>query len=146
MEQSPMSVKDHEECPFIKPHRLNAFQIISLYTEFNLFGMFEKEKNAEFTTKTPRSIVVAKLEEIAQLDGRFKVIKQNGILILEEIETRINEQLIIDTNFYFLTNFYEISSSCYIVEANKIAGDVLEYRKFLDQFLKPSLNEILARM
>jgi hypothetical protein len=140
MEQSPMSVKDHEECPFIKPHRLNAFPIISLYTEFNLFGMFEKEKNAEFTTKTPRSIVVAKLEEIAQLDGRFKVIKQNGILRLEEIETRINEQLIIDTNFY------EISSSCYIVEANKIAGDVLEYRKFLDQFLKPSLNEILARM
>jgi hypothetical protein len=140
MEQSPMSVKDHEECPFIKPHRLNAFQIISLYTEFNLFGMFEKEKNAKFTTKTPRSIVVAKLEEIAQLDGRFKVIKQNGILRLEEIETRINEQLIIDTNFY------EISSSCYIVEANKIAGDVLEYRKFLNQFLKPSLNEILARM
>jgi hypothetical protein len=140
MEQSPMSVKDHEECPFIKPHRLNAFPIISLYTEFNLFGMFEKEKNAKFTTKTPRSIVVAKLEEIAQLDGRFKVIKQNGILRLEEIETRINEQLIIDTNFY------EISSSCYIVEANKIAGDVLEYRKFLNQFLKPSLNEILARM
>jgi hypothetical protein len=33
-----------------------------------LFGMFEKEKKAKFTTKTPPSIVVvAKLEDIAQL-------------------------------------------------------------------------------
>jgi hypothetical protein len=45
-----------------------------------LFDMFEK-KNANFTTKTPPSIVVAKLEDIAQLDGRFKVIKKNEFLL-----------------------------------------------------------------
>jgi hypothetical protein len=49
-------------------------------------------------------------------------------------------------NSFIDTNFYEISSSCYIVEANKIAGDIFYFRKFLEQFLKPSLNEILARM
>jgi hypothetical protein len=32
-----------------------------------LFGMFEKERNAKFTTKPPPSIVGAKLEDIAQL-------------------------------------------------------------------------------
>jgi serine/threonine protein kinase len=137
---SPMSVKDHEEYG-MKPYCFNAFDIISLSSGFDLSGLFEKDMNerqhARFATKRSPSIVVSKLEEIAQLDGRFKVMKQNGIVRLEGNETGINEQLSIDTEIF------EVASSVYIVGVYKIAGDMLEYRNFWNQFLKPSLNEIV---
>ena len=140
---SPMGVKQcHEECcSVVKPYCFNAFDIISLSSGFDLSGLFEKDiserQNKRFATKTLPSIVVAKLEEIAQLDGKFKVMKQNGVVRLEGIERGINEQLSIDTEIF------EVTSSFYIVEVNKVAGDNLEYRKFWNQFLKPSLNEIV---
>ncbi|XP_045805374.1 CBL-interacting protein kinase 5-like isoform X2 [Trifolium pratense] len=137
---TPMSVKDHEDYA-MKPYCFNAFDIISLTSGFDLSGLFEKDmserQHARFATKKPPSIVVSKLEEIAQLDGRFKVKKQNGIVRLEGNETGINEQLSIDTEIF------EVSSSVYIVEVNKIVGDMLEYRNFWNQLLKPSLNEIV---
>ena len=140
---SPMSVnKDDEECCYVmKPYCFNAFDIISMSSGFDLSGLFEKDmserQNARFSTKRQPSTVVSKLEEVAKLDGRFKVMKQNGIVRLEGIERGINEQLSIDTEIY------EVTSSLYIVEVNKVAGDNLEYRKFWNQFLKPSLNEIV---
>ncbi|XP_045805377.1 CBL-interacting protein kinase 5-like isoform X5 [Trifolium pratense] len=139
-QKGPMSVKDHEDYA-MKPYCFNAFDIISLTSGFDLSGLFEKDmserQHARFATKKPPSIVVSKLEEIAQLDGRFKVKKQNGIVRLEGNETGINEQLSIDTEIF------EVSSSVYIVEVNKIVGDMLEYRNFWNQLLKPSLNEIV---
>ncbi|XP_045805376.1 CBL-interacting protein kinase 5-like isoform X4 [Trifolium pratense] len=137
----PISLtRDHEDYA-MKPYCFNAFDIISLTSGFDLSGLFEKDmserQHARFATKKPPSIVVSKLEEIAQLDGRFKVKKQNGIVRLEGNETGINEQLSIDTEIF------EVSSSVYIVEVNKIVGDMLEYRNFWNQLLKPSLNEIV---
>lgn len=134
-----MSAKDNEEYP-MKPYCFNAFDIISLSSGFDLSGLLEKDTNerthARFSTKRPPYIVVAKLQEVAQLDGRFKVMKQNGIVRLEGTEAGLNEQLSIDTEIF------EVTSSLYIVEVNKIAGDILEYRRFWNQFLKPALDEI----
>ncbi|XP_012567989.1 CBL-interacting serine/threonine-protein kinase 20 [Cicer arietinum] len=137
---SPMCVINDDECN-MKPYCFNAFDLISLSSGFNLSGLFEKDmnerENARFATKRPPSIVVSKLEEIAQIDGRFKVMKKNGIIRLEGTETGLNDQLSIDTEIF------EVTSSFYIVEINKIAGETLEYRKFWDHYLKPSLNEIV---
>lgn len=132
-----MSVKD-EECSTKLYRSINAFEFISLSPGIDLSRLFEKgmskRHHARFSTKRPPSTVVSKLEEIAQIDGRFKVMKQNGIVRLEGIETRIVEQLSIDIEIF------EVTSSFYIVEVRKIAGDILEYGKFLNQYLKPSLN------
>jgi 5'-AMP-activated protein kinase, catalytic alpha subunit len=136
---SPMSVKD-EQCP-MKLYCFNAFDIISLSSGLDLSGLFEKDtsegQHARFATKRPPSTIVSKLEETAQSVGRFKVMKQNGIVRVEGFETGINEQLTIDTEIF------EVTSSFYIVEVNKISGDTLEYRKFWNQYLKPSLSEIV---
>jgi len=132
-----MSVKD-EECSTKLYRSINAFDIISLSPGIDLSCLFEKDMSkrhhARFATKRPPSTIVTKLEEIAQIDGRFKVMKQNGVVRLEGIETRIDEQLSIDIEIF------EVTSSFYIVEVRKIAGDTLEYGKFLNQYLKPSLN------
>lgn len=132
---------DKEESP-MKPYCFNAFDLISLSSGFDLSGLFETDKcerkHERFSTKKPPSTIVSKLEEIAHIDGGFKFMKKNGSVRLEGIEsTKLKRQLSIDAEIF------EVTSSFYIVEVNKIAGDTLEYREFRDQCLKPHLNEIV---
>lgn len=139
---SPMSITEEEEESPMKLYCFNAFDLISLSSGFDLSGLFENDmserQQATFSTKQPPQVVVSKLEEIAQIDGRFNVIKKNGIVRLEGIETGLNEQqLSIDAEVF------EVTSSFYIVEVKKIAGETLEYRTFWEQHMKPSLNEIV---
>ncbi|KAJ1402173.1 Serine/threonine-protein kinase, active site [Sesbania bispinosa] len=134
------SASDKEEGP-INPYCFNAFDLISLSSGFDLSGLFENDKSerqqAIFTTKKSPSTVVSKLEEIAQIDGRFKVLKKNWIVRLEGCKAGPKGQLSIDAEIF------EVTSSFHIVEVKKIAGDTLEYSKFWEQCLKPSLNEIV---
>ncbi|KAL2588872.1 hypothetical protein AAZV13_13G195500 [Glycine max] len=135
---SPMSNK--EDSP-MKLYRFNAFDLISISSGFDLSGLFEDNQNgrqlARFTTRKPPSTIVSMLEEIAQIDGRFKILKKNGVVRLEEYKAGINGQLTIDAEIF------EVTSSFHVVEVTKIAGNTLEYWKFWDQYLKPSLNEMV---
>lgn len=134
---SPMS--NNEESS-MKLYRFNAFDIISLSSGFDLSGLFENNMNdrqlARFTTRKSPETVVSKLEEIAQIDGRFNVLKKNGVVRLEGCKTGIKGQLTIDAEIF------EVTSSIYVVEVKKIHGNTLEYCRFWDQCLKPSLNEM----
>ncbi|XP_061342671.1 CBL-interacting protein kinase 5-like [Gastrolobium bilobum] len=134
------STLNEEESP-MKPYCFNAFDLISLSSGLDLSGLFEKDKSerqeARFTTKKPPSMVVSKLEEIAQIDGRFKVMKKNGIISLEGSKTGLKSQLSIEAEIF------EVTCSFHIVEVRKIAGDTVEYRKVWDQYFKPCLNEIV---
>ncbi|KAG4945689.1 hypothetical protein JHK87_041696 [Glycine soja] len=134
---SPMSNK--EESP-MKLYRFNAFDLISISSGFDLSGLLEDDQNerqlARFTTRKPPSTIVSMLEEIAQIDSRFKILKKNGVVRLEGCKTGINGQLTIDAEIF------EVTSSFHVVEVKKIAGNTLEYWKFLDQYLKP-LNEMV---
>ncbi|RDX82355.1 CBL-interacting protein kinase 5, partial [Mucuna pruriens] len=125
---SPWSKK--EENP-MKLFRFNAFDIISLSSGLDLSGLFENEMSerqlTRFITRKPPSIIVSKLEEIAQVHDRFKVLKKNGVVRLEESKIGVKGQLSIDTEVF------EVASSIYVVEVKKIAGNTFDYWKFCDQ-------------
>ncbi|XP_028764853.1 CBL-interacting serine/threonine-protein kinase 20-like [Neltuma alba] len=124
----------------MKPPSLNAFDIISLSSGFDLSPMFEKDKiprhEARFITTKEASTIVSKLEEIAQADSKFKVLKKNGIVSLHGNKVGRKGQLGIDAEIF------EVTSSFHIVEVKKTAGDTLEYVEFRDRNLKPCLKDI----
>ncbi|ESW20028.1 hypothetical protein PHAVU_006G174900 [Phaseolus vulgaris] len=135
---SPMSIK--EESP-LKLYQFNAFDLISLSSGLDLSGLFENDQNerqlTRFTTRETPSTVVSMLEEIAQIDDKFKVSKKDGVVRLEGCQTGIKGQLTLDAEIF------ELTSSLHVVEVKKIAGNTLEYFKFREQYLKPYLNEII---
>ncbi|KAG9447880.1 hypothetical protein H6P81_014008 [Aristolochia fimbriata] len=124
----------------MKPTCMNAFDIISLSAGFNLSGLFENPEHhkaqARFTSQKPASAIVSKLEEIAEMES-FKVKRQDGMLKLQGSKEGRKGQLAIDAEIY------EVTPSFYMVEVSKKAGDTLEYKKFCDQDLKPSLKDIV---
>ncbi|BAT87200.1 hypothetical protein VIGAN_05054400 [Vigna angularis var. angularis] len=77
------------------------------------------------------------LEEIAQIDDKFKVLKKDGIVRLEGCKSGIKGQLILHAEIF------EVTSSLHVVEVTKVAGNTLEYSKFREQYLKPSFKEII---
>ncbi|KAF8409066.1 hypothetical protein HHK36_005138 [Tetracentron sinense] len=119
---------------------LNAFDIISRSPGFDLSSLFEKENDhkpeSRFTTKKSASTIVSKLEEIADMES-FKVKKKDGTVKLQGNKEGRKGQLAIDAEIF------EVTPSFHVVEVKKAAGDTLEYQKFCDQELKPSLKDIV---
>lgn len=119
---------------------MNAFDIISLASGFNLSGLFSKIKEKthhnvvkRFTCWQKTSDIVTKLEEIAN-KLEFKVSKDNGGLKIEDFK---NESIEIDVEIF------QITSSIHIVELKMMKGDISEYQKLWDQDIKPALDEIV---
>ncbi|KAI9120394.1 hypothetical protein K1719_007427 [Acacia pycnantha] len=125
----------------MKPVSFNAFHLISRSSGFDLSPLFERDKSsrqeARFTTTKEASTIVLKLEEIAQVDSKFKVLKKNGKVKLQGSKVGRKGQLGIDAEIF------EVTSSFNIVEVKKTSGDTLEYIQFRDQNLKPSLKDIV---
>ncbi|KAM7525009.1 hypothetical protein LguiA_014911 [Lonicera macranthoides] len=125
----------------MRPTCLNAFDIISLSPGFNLSGLFEQEmghkkQEARFTTQKSASAIVSRLEEVAMSES-FKVNKKNGTIKLQGSKEGRKGQLAIDAEIF------EVTPSFHVVEVKKTAGDTIEYQKFCDQDLKPSLKDIV---
>ncbi|WVZ72748.1 hypothetical protein U9M48_021162 [Paspalum notatum var. saurae] len=123
----------------LKPTSLNAFDIISHSKGFDLSGLFEKDQeqkaNSRFMTQKPASAIVSKLEQIAETE-RFMVKKQDGLVKLQGSKEGRKGQLAIDAEIF------EVTPSFYVVEVKKSAGDTLEYEKFCNKDLRPSLKDI----
>ncbi|KAG8052964.1 hypothetical protein GUJ93_ZPchr0001g30630 [Zizania palustris] len=102
-------------------------------------GLFEEDKeqkaNSRFMTQKPASAIVSKLEQIAETES-FKVKKQDGLVKLQGSKEGRKGQLAIDAEIF------EVTPSFYVVEVKKSAGDTLEYEKFCNKGLRPSLNDI----
>lgn len=124
----------------MKPTCLNAFDIISLSPGFDLSGLFEKDMNhkpeARFTTQKSPAMIVSKLEEVAMMES-FKVKKKDGLVKLQGCKEGRKGQLGIDAEIF------EVTPSFHVVEVKKTSGDTIEYQKFCDQDLKPSLKDIV---
>ena len=124
----------------IKPSFFNAFDIISLSQGFDLSGLFEKDLNqrdySRFTTKKPATDIVSKFEQIAQTES-FIIKNTDGKVKLQGIKEGRKGQLGIDAEIF------EVTSSFYVVELKKTAGDTLEYKNFYNHELKPSLKDIV---
>ncbi|CAI9087256.1 OLC1v1021283C1 [Oldenlandia corymbosa var. corymbosa] len=127
----------------MKPTCLNAFDIISRSEGFDLSGLFEKDVDykagSQFTTTMQPSTIVAKLEEIAAMDS-FKVKKKDGTVKLQGNKGGRKGMLAIDAEIF------EVTPSLYVVELKKKAGDTMEYRKFCDQELRPSLKDMASTL
>ncbi|KAK2982432.1 hypothetical protein RJ640_026275 [Escallonia rubra] len=123
-----------------KPVNLNAFDIISLSTGFDLSGLFvetDQKEEVQFTSTKPASVIISKFEEIAD-HLKLKVKKKEaGLLKLEGPNEGRNGPLSIDVNIY------EISPSFHLVEVRKSCGDKLEYQKMMKQDIRPALMDIV---
>ncbi|KAK4421151.1 CBL-interacting protein kinase [Sesamum alatum] len=125
-----------------KPNCLNAFDIISLSPVFDLSGLFEQDRNSSakceawFTTQMPPSMVVSKLEELAVMES-FKIKKKDGLVKMKGNKGGRKGQLAFDAEIF------EVTPSFHMVEVKKTAGDTMEYVKFRDQELKPSLKDVV---
>lgn len=124
----------------MRPTCFNAFDIISLSQGFNLSPLFEKDNErrneSRFTTTKSASTIVSKLEEIAEMES-FKVKKKDGLVKLQGSKSGRKGHLAIDAEIF------EVTPSFHIVEVKKAAGDTLEYQKFCNQELRPSLKDIV---
>nr|AGQ43462.1 CBL-interacting protein kinase 2 [Nitraria tangutorum] len=124
----------------IKPAKMNAFDIISLSTGFDLSGLFvenNQKGEAKFTTTLPASNIISKLEDIARELRLHVTKKERGMLKLERLEEGRKGGLSIDADIY------ELSSSFHLVEMKKAAGDTLEYHIMLKQDIRPALEDIV---
>ncbi|KAK7349712.1 hypothetical protein VNO77_07312 [Canavalia gladiata] len=123
-----------------KPCNLNAFDIISFSSGFDLSGLFEetdRKKEVRFTSNRPASIIISKLEEICK-HLRLKVKKKDGGLFkLEGSKEGRKGPLGIDAEIF------EITPVFHLVELKKSSGDTLEYQKLLKQEVRPALKDIV---
>ncbi|XP_075496175.1 CBL-interacting protein kinase 2-like [Primulina tabacum] len=125
---------------FARPSILNAFDIISLSTGFDLSGLFvdnDKKDEVLFTSAKPACDIMSKLEEIA-CHLKLKVKKKDeGSMRLEMSKEGRNGTLTINAEIF------EITSSFHYVEVKKCNGDTMEYREMLKMTIKPALKEIV---
>ncbi|EOY20050.1 hypothetical protein QUC31_005842 [Theobroma cacao] len=118
---------------------LNAFDIISLSSGFDLSGLFaenDKKKDVQFTSMHTASTITSKLEDIAQ-HLKLKVKKDGGLLKLEGSNGGRKGALAIDAEIF------EFTPSFHLVELRKSSGDTLEFRKTLQQDVRPALKDIV---
>uniref|UniRef100_A0A0D9WHP2 non-specific serine/threonine protein kinase n=1 Tax=Leersia perrieri TaxID=77586 RepID=A0A0D9WHP2_9ORYZ len=121
-------------------HNLNAFDIISLSTGFDISGLFGERfgrREARFTSRQPAATVLAKLKELAKR-LKLKVTKtDNGVLKLATVKEGRKGMVELDAEVF------EVAPSFLLVELKKTNGDTLEYQKMMKEDIRPSLKDII---
>lgn len=119
---------------------LNAFDIISLSSGFDLSGLFDErysQREARFTSKQSPATVFGRLKELAKRMKLKVTKKDNGFLKLatgKEGKKGILE---------FDAEIFEVAPSVLLVELTKTNGDTMEYQKLLKEDIRPSLKDIV---
>ncbi|KAJ1277988.1 hypothetical protein BS78_04G045500 [Paspalum vaginatum] len=120
------------------PH-LNAFDLISLSTGFDLSNLFEikhRRREERFATRQPAGTVFAKLNELAErLKLKIKK-KENGVLKLAAQKEGIKGFLELDAEIF------ELAPSFLLVELKKTNGDTIEYQKLVRDEIRPALKDM----
>ncbi|XP_055831126.1 CBL-interacting protein kinase 2-like [Solanum dulcamara] len=123
-----------------KPANINAFDIISLSSGFDLSGLFirnDQKEELQFTSKKPAPVIISKLEEVGRsLNLEIKK-KDGGYFRLEGLNERRYGTLCIDVQIF------EITESYYLIELRRSCGDAIEYQNMLTQTFRPALEEIV---
>uniref|UniRef100_A0ACD5U2S9 Uncharacterized protein n=2 Tax=Avena sativa TaxID=4498 RepID=A0ACD5U2S9_AVESA len=119
---------------------LNAFDIISLSSGFQLSGLFDErysQREARFTSKQPPATVFVRLKELAKRMKLKVTKKDNGFLKLATGKEGKKGILAFDAEIF------EVAPSFLLVELTKTNGDTLEYQKLLKEDIRPSLTDIV---
>ncbi|KAF3630499.1 CBL-interacting serine/threonine-protein kinase 10 [Capsicum annuum] len=123
-----------------KPTSLNAFDIISLSSGFDLSGLFitkDQKEDLQFISVKPASSIMSKLEEVGRSLNLEVMKKEAGFMRLEGSGEGRYGTLSIDAEIF------EITPSFHLVELKKSYGDKVEYKKMLRQFIRPALEEVV---
>ncbi|KAG0481124.1 hypothetical protein HPP92_011982 [Vanilla planifolia] len=124
----------------MKPICLNAFDIISLSSGFDLSGLFEvaaDKGEARFTSKETASTIFSKIQEVAK-SSRLELKKTDGgVLKLERTKEGCRGLLALDVEIF------EMTPSLHLVDIKKNNGDALEYQRLLNQHIRPALKDIV---
>ncbi|KAL8549013.1 hypothetical protein ACS0TY_008045 [Phlomoides rotata] len=119
---------------------LNAFDIISLSSGFDLSRLFEEpssKKEARFISWKPASEIISKLEELAKC-MKLKISKKDaGLFKFEGTREGRKGFLAVDAEIFVLTPDF------HMVEVKKTSGDTLEYQKVFDEGIRPGLQDIV---
>ncbi|GMI72477.1 SNF1-RELATED PROTEIN KINASE 3.8, CBL-INTERACTING PROTEIN KINASE 10, SOS3-interacting protein 1 [Hibiscus trionum] len=120
--------------------KLNAFDIISLSSGLDLSGLFtetKEKKEVQFTSVHSASAITSKLKDIAQ-QLKFKIKTEvGGVLKIEKPSRGRKSALAIDMEIF------ELTPSFYLVEMKKSSGDSLEYKRMLQEDIRPALEDIV---
>jgi 5'-AMP-activated protein kinase, catalytic alpha subunit len=120
--------------------KLNAFDIISLSTGFDMSTLFDEsygQKEARFTSKLSAAAVFAKLKEVSRRLKLKVTNKDDRVLKLATAKEGRKGILELDAGMF------EIAPSLLLVELKKTNGDTLEYQKLIKDGIKPSLTDIV---
>lgn len=119
---------------------LNAFEIISLSTGFDLSGLFEKGEEKEemrFTTNREASEITEKLVEIGK-ELKMKVKKKGeGWMVKMEGRKTAAEVVVVEAEVF------EIAPSFHMVVMKKSGGDTAEYKRVMKESIRPALTDIV---
>ncbi|KAK4771272.1 hypothetical protein SAY87_031804 [Trapa incisa] len=124
-----------------KPVHLNAFDLISYSSGFDLSGLFEnskdQKKEVRFMSNKPANTIFSKLESLAKT-LRLKVVKkkQTGVMKLEGLNAGRKGVLGIEAEIF------EITPDVHLVELKSSSGDTLEYQKVMKD-IRPALKDIV---
>ncbi|CAA7406218.1 unnamed protein product [Spirodela intermedia] len=124
----------------MKPSQMNAFDIISMSTGFDLSGLFEepdRRKESRFTSMQPAPVIIKRLEEVARKLGLKPKKKQGGVMKLERNKEGRKGVLAVDAEIF------EVTPSFHLVEFKKSAGDTLEFQRMWKQDMRPALKDIV---
>ncbi|KAG9157532.1 hypothetical protein Leryth_010351 [Lithospermum erythrorhizon] len=119
-----------------EPTSLNAFDIISFSSGFDLSGLFEEGgEEARFLSGATVSKIISELEEIARVVS-FTVRKKNCKVNFEGPREGAKGPLTV------IAEVFELTPSLRVVEVKKKAGDRSEYEEFYNSELKPVLQNL----
>ncbi|CAA0805901.1 CBL-interacting serine/threonine-protein kinase 3 [Striga hermonthica] len=136
--------KDYEEYHVTEkkeeqPAAMNAFELISMSKGLNLGNLFDVEqgfkRETRFTSKSPASEIISKIEEAAKPLG-FDVHKKNYKMRLQ------NSKAGRKGNLNVATEVFQVAPSLHMVEVRKAKGDTLEFHKFYKN-LSTSLEDVV---
>ncbi|KAJ4891609.1 CBL-interacting serine/threonine-protein kinase 13 [Raphanus sativus] len=120
-----------------RPASLNAFDIISFSSGFDLSGLFEEGgQGARFVSAAPVTKIISKLEEIALL-AKFTVRKKDWNVRLEGSREGAKGPLSIKVEIF------ELTTSLVVVEVKKKGGFIEEYEEFCNKELRPQLEKLM---
>ncbi|VVB17604.1 unnamed protein product [Arabis nemorensis] len=128
-------IKRVESMP--RPASLNAFDIISFSSGFDLSGLFEEGgEGARFVSAAPVTKIISKLEEIAKMVS-FTLRKKDWSVRLEGCREGAKGPLTIKVEIF------ELTSSLVVVEVKKKGGNIEEYEEFCNKELRPQLEKLM---
>ncbi|KAL8103590.1 CBL-interacting serine/threonine-protein kinase 12-like [Apium graveolens] len=120
-----------------RPASLNAFDLISMSSGFDLSGLFEEEgKHSRFVSNVPAPNILSRLEEVAKVVS-FTVRKKDCRMSMEGSKEGVKGPLTI------VVEIFELTPTLCVVEVKKKGGDKTEYEEFCDQELRPALQNLM---